>query len=222
MATFTFFCWQSNSVGLTFEQRDLPDRKAAETHARALLKAHPTCDSVTVCAEAEEFEVRSAPPPTGLSEDPEDRLLAALSRPPFTEAHLAVILASADGVVTYWNDAAEALYGWRSGEAHGRQILDLTPAATSRADAARILQQLAAGVPWSGEILLRTRHGHPLSAYVADFPVVDASGRRAVVGISVELTRRREVDSRMAEIIQALRSSGALATPPELNPTPRP
>ena len=114
------------------------------------------------------------------------------------QAHLldtveqAVIATDLEGRITYWNHFAERLYGWPAAEAVGRDILEVTPADTSGAQAAEIMVRLAAGETWSGEFNVRRRDGTIFPAAVTDTPIQDESGRLVgVVGVSDDLTERK-------------------------------
>ena len=96
----------------------------------------------------------------------------------------AVIGTDADGTVVYWNRAAEELYGWRSAEAMGRDILELTPSTMSKREGAEIMRALLAGKSWSGPFMCRDRNGQPLIVYVEDTPVIVDGHVVGIVGVS--------------------------------------
>ena len=54
----------------------------------------------------------------------------------------AVIATDLNGIVLYWNPAAEKLYGWSSSDALGRNIVDVAPAPQSQEQAGEIMKQL--------------------------------------------------------------------------------
>ena len=119
-----------------------------------------------------------------------------------TPAHLTAILADAAarasedaaiiatniaGTVVYWNERAEALYGWRTDEALGRNILDVTPTRNSLDEATHVLDRLRRGETWSGPFIVQRRDGTPIVIDIANYPVL-VEGR--VVGV-VGVSRRR-------------------------------
>lgn len=115
----------------------------------------------------------------------------------------AIIATTLDGTITYWNSFAERLYGWTSVEALGRNILELTPTALSREQAAVLLADLRAGRSWSGEFLVQRRDGTTFPAMVVDTPLRDSSGALVgIVGLSSDITTRKQTE-------QALRESEA-------------
>ena len=97
----------------------------------------------------------------------------------------AVIITTVDGIILSWNERAEALYGWRSDEVLGRQILGVTPTNLSMGEGARILSQLQQGTPWQGAFSVQHRGGEQIHAEVLDVPVQDAGGTLlGIVGVS--------------------------------------
>ena len=118
------------------------------------------------------------------------------------QAHLldtveqAVIATDLEGRITYWNNFAERLYGWRASEAVGRNVLEVTPDGEEGARAAEIMSQLAAGETWSGEFHVRRRDGSSFPAHVTDTPIQDEAGRLVgVVGVSTDLTERKRAEA---------------------------
>ena len=101
----------------------------------------------------------------------------------------AVIATDPTGRILYWNRHAEKLYGWTAEEVTGRNVVEVTPAETSGAQAAEIMESLRAGRVWSGEFVVRRRDGSSFPALVTDAPVLDDAGRLvAIVGASSDLT----------------------------------
>jgi PAS domain S-box-containing protein len=113
----------------------------------------------------------------------------------------AVVATDLDGTITYWNQFAERLYGWSAAEATGRNILDVTPAGSSREEAAGIMARLRAGQSWSGEIAVRRKDASTFTAWVTNSPIHDGTGALAgIVGVSSDITARKQTE-------QALRTS---------------
>ncbi|MDZ7743712.1 MAG: PAS domain S-box protein [Bacteroidota bacterium] len=71
----------------------------------------------------------------------------------------AVIATDLQGKVTFWNNAAERLYGWSPSEAIGQNIMDLTPAQQSNEQATEIMQKLSEGKTWVGEFYVKRKDG---------------------------------------------------------------
>ena len=97
----------------------------------------------------------------------------------------ALIATDVDGIVVYWGDGAEELYGWTREEALGRDVLDLTPTELSRAEAVGILARLRQGESWTGEFLVQAKDGSRFPVEVTDTPVRDEEGNLlGVIGLS--------------------------------------
>ncbi|HST51762.1 MAG TPA: PAS domain S-box protein [Pyrinomonadaceae bacterium] len=112
----------------------------------------------------------------------------------------AVIATDLAGKIIYWNQHAEKLYGWSAEEAVGRDIVEITPAESSREQAAEIMSRLVAGETWSGEFDLRRRDGVAFPALVTDTPIHDEAGRLVgIVGVSADITERRRAEAAMRE-----------------------
>jgi len=116
-----------------------------------------------------------------------------------TPAHLAAILAAANahatadaaviatniaGTVVSWNERAESVFGWRTDEALGRNILDVTPTRNSLDEATRIMEQLTHGNTWSGPFIVQRSDGTPIVVDVTNYPVMVDGRVIGVVGVS--------------------------------------
>ncbi len=109
------------------------------------------------------------------------------------------------GRVTYWNRAAEELYGWPASEALGQNVLSLVPA-RSASDAAEIMSHVSRGESWSGEFMVQRRDGHQIRSMVTNSPVCDAHGEViGVIGVSTDVSERE----RVAESLRALSAQQA-------------
>ena len=80
----------------------------------------------------------------------------------------AVITTDPGGVIVYWNEAAEQLYGWTAQEALGRNVAEVTVAEVGQDVAAEIMAALRDGVPWSGGFPVRRKDGSTFPALVTD------------------------------------------------------
>jgi two-component system sensor kinase FixL len=72
-----------------------------------------------------------------------------------------VIICTPTGVIRYWSQACELLYGWTAAEAVGRNTIDLFSQETREGQAARQAEILRSG-EWHGELEQRTKSGNLL------------------------------------------------------------
>ena len=125
----------------------------------------------------------------------------------------AVIATDLLGKVTYWNNAAEKIYGWSSSEAIGQNIVDLTPARQSNEQAIDILKKLSSGKTWAGEFYVRRKDGSSFPALVTDTPILDSNGElTGIIGISSDITERKHAEMELIEAKEKAEESDRLKT----------
>ena len=139
---------------------------------------------------------------TALRIEPSDQL-AAIGQ--------AVITTDLDGVVLYWNPAAQDLYGWTPQEAIGRNIASLTVPEVAQQVAADIMVALREGVPWSGGFSVRRKDGSRFPALVTDSGIYRDGTLIGIVGVSTNLgTALRPLLERSTDAALILRSDAVV------------
>ncbi len=104
----------------------------------------------------------------------------------------AIVATDLNGNITYWNRAAEQLYGWQEREVLGRSIVDVTPAETSHEQASKIMKRLTAGEYWSGEFLAKRRDGTLFPAIVTNAPITNDKGVLVgTIGVSTDISEQK-------------------------------
>lgn len=106
---------------------------------------------------------------------------------------VALIATDATGEVTHWSSHAEALYGWPRDEVLGRPIMALTVGPTNAAVAESVMAQVVRGRRWEGEFSARRRDGSEIDVHVIDLPVLRDGELVGIVGLSVDVTRERDL-----------------------------
>lgn len=102
----------------------------------------------------------------------------------------AVIATDPGGRITYWNPAAELLYGWTAAEVLGRPIDTVTVPQFGRGVAEQIVARLLEGETWSGAFTVQRRNGTTFTALVTDSAVWDAAGQLVgIVGVSTDVAQ---------------------------------
>ena len=105
----------------------------------------------------------------------------------------AAIATNLDGIINYWNKAAENIYGWKRDEALGKNILLLTPNEANKAQAIQIMEMLKRGESWSGQFNVRKKDGAYFPAYVTNSPIYDENNiLTGIIGISSDITKETE------------------------------
>ena len=91
--------------------------------------------------------------------------------------HDAILALDASYRVTYWNEAAEELFGWTREEATGRPSRDLLRATIPGATWDEALQALLDAGSFRGEVLYRHKDGHEIWADVHSRLIRDEAAR---------------------------------------------
>jgi PAS domain S-box-containing protein len=127
------------------------------------------------------------------------------------QAHLldtveqSIIATNLDGIVIYWNQFAQKLYGWTAQEAIGRQIMDLTTPEVMTEQALEIMSHLRRGESWTGEFNVQRRDGTTFPAQIINSPINDDDGTLAgIVGVSVDITERKRQEESLAELTRQM------------------
>jgi PAS domain S-box-containing protein len=104
----------------------------------------------------------------------------------------AIIATDTGARVTFWNRAAERMYGWAAEEALGKNVLDLVTMDDPRGRGEEMVAALRRGEGWSGECVCRAKGNRRFPIYVTLSPLFDSAGRgRGAVGISRDISERR-------------------------------
>lgn len=123
----------------------------------------------------------------------------------------AVITTDLEGVVVYWNPAAQELYGWTAEEALGRNIATLSVPDVAQEVAADIMAALLEGVSWSGGFPVRRKDGSMFPALVTDSGIYQDGNLVGIIGVSTNLgTALRPLLERSTDAALVLRSDAVV------------
>ena len=104
-----------------------------------------------------------------------------------------------EGMVISWNSGAEALYGWSSEEAVGRNARELIVPEDAEA-AERLVVELRRDGRWDGELLVRRKDGSTFTAYVRNRLILDEDGGpSAIVGVAVDISARVAAETELLQ-----------------------
>ena len=123
----------------------------------------------------------------------------------------AVVATDPAGVVTFWNEFAEELYGWSQAEAIGKPLQEVVPAPYMRDHGAEIMGRAAEGKSWTGEFLVWRKDGKTFPALLTSSPILDGKGvMLGLVCVSIDLTERRSLEEQFRQS-QKMDAVGRLA-----------
>ncbi len=112
-----------------------------------------------------------------------------------------VIATDLTGVIYYWNQGAEDLYGWTSAEACGRNAIGMLVAEPDQAQARAIVMGMHQNN--TGEIreyLVHHRDGTPLSVLFNSSSILDTEGTLiGFVGVATDITQRKRMEQELQE-----------------------
>ena len=125
-------------------------------------------------------------------------------------ANDAIYVCSLEGVIQYWNQGAERLYGWTRAETFGRAIEVFFPPDPDAAGSAE--QLLLERGSWSGERRQTTKAGQGVVVYSRMTLVRDARNLpRSAFVINTDVTEKKELEAQLLRG-QRMESLGALAS----------
>ncbi|MBK5270702.1 MAG: PAS domain S-box protein, partial [Bacteroidia bacterium] len=131
-----------------------------------------------------------------------------------------VIATDIEGHINYWNNAAERKYGWSAAEAMGKNIFDLTESWQSKEMGNEILSELRKGNLWNGELVVQRKDKTVFPALISNSPIFNDKGEViGIIGVSVDITQRKEEELKLKQLSQAVEQSTAsvIITDPEGN-----
>lgn len=113
----------------------------------------------------------------------------------------AVIATDLAGSITYWNAAAEHVYGWNACEALGKNVNEITVPEISQVQARAVMNTVAAGRNWTGEFVVQNKQGQRFQARISNSPVYEADGSlTGIVGVSYDLTAQKEAAEELGRV----------------------
>lgn len=122
------------------------------------------------------------------------------------EVNVSVIATDMERTVTHWNRGAEALYGWTSEEAVGRDVGGLVVPSASRSYE-HVRAAMDAVGHWEGQFVLARKDGSEFPAEVRNRVIVDDAGRPArIIGVSVDVSERLAGERALVEARDYMRA----------------
>jgi two-component system cell cycle sensor histidine kinase/response regulator CckA len=127
------------------------------------------------------------------------------------KARDAIIVTNLEGVITFWNQGAERVCGWDSGEVLGRRLADvLGVGAVAGIETAR--KALEEKDEWRGEFHLHNKLGKLLVMEISASLIRDENGEpKARLSICTDVTAKKNLEEQFLRV-QRLESIGMLAS----------
>ena len=123
----------------------------------------------------------------------------------------AIFVLDLEGHITYWNNGAERVYGWRAGEVMGRKYLDLLARGVMRPELQKILQVIRERGEWTGELEEIGKDGNVIVVHGRANLVRDAQGKpSSILIINTDITQKKRLETQTLRS-QRMESLGTLA-----------
>ena len=107
-----------------------------------------------------------------------------------------------DGTVTFWNHAAESLYGYSAQEALGAKLLDLIIPESLHQGVRETMAQMAAtgvAIP-ADELLLKTKRGTLVPVFSSHAVVKPVTGPMELFCLDIDLTERKRMEEQVRKM----------------------
>jgi diguanylate cyclase (GGDEF)-like protein/PAS domain S-box-containing protein len=111
----------------------------------------------------------------------------------------AVIAIDPQGLILYWNKAAEDMYGWSQAEALNKQLAVLVPSASPE-KLRDLIKASTEGTGWTGDLLSQRRDGTIFPVLATQTPMFDERGElKALIGVSTDISERKRAEEAAKE-----------------------
>jgi PAS domain S-box-containing protein len=105
-----------------------------------------------------------------------------------------------------WNTAAEMIYGWKSYETIGKNIMEIIPVEYPYDDQDTVLKQFFEEEVWKGEVIQPRKDGIKINILTSVSIIKNASGKQiGAVAINRDITDRKKVERKLKESEEKLR-----------------
>ncbi|MBU1199585.1 MAG: PAS domain-containing protein [Nanoarchaeota archaeon] len=114
------------------------------------------------------------------------------------QIHEAIIVTDLVGRITYWNKAAEKLYGWKAKEVLGKNVLTLSTSVSHVKLGQQIVKILKSRSFWEGEYLAKGKDGKEFFSYVNVSVFKDSKGKRkGLVAVCRNISEQKKSEDEM-------------------------
>ena len=107
--------------------------------------------------------------------------------------HDAIFATDAETKITFWNRAAEEIYGWRASEVLGRSSGEILRSDINGQTRQEVLDALMRTGRWSGEVVQRRKDGRPITIDASSIVLKDVHGKvTGLATVNREITGQRK------------------------------
>jgi PAS domain S-box-containing protein len=122
------------------------------------------------------------------------------------EIDAAVVASDAELRITYWSPGAEHLYGWPGEDVIGRTVSDVLMPSLTHAEAMHMAELSMSELHAANEYAVLDRAGKSKHVLVRTVPLFDGDEKSGLLGISVDISERKEVEDELRQTSDELRA----------------
>jgi PAS domain S-box-containing protein len=112
----------------------------------------------------------------------------------------AIVASDSNLNLTYWNKAAEAMYGWTAQEALGKPGKDFTQTHFPDADRETMLRAIREEGGWRGEVMQTGKSGIPFPVEISSLVTRDQAGNfTGYLTVNRDITERKQAEDKLRE-----------------------
>lgn len=123
----------------------------------------------------------------------------------------AVVATDLDGYITYWNHAAEQIYGWLFDEVRGRPVTEIRPIILPDSATKTMLDEMRRGQPWTEELQARHRDGTQFPLLVTFTPIMDEGVFCGVISVANDISQLKESIERLSLLYEMAKGLASTA-----------
>ncbi|MEO8770679.1 MAG: PAS domain S-box protein [Ferruginibacter sp.] len=110
----------------------------------------------------------------------------------------AVIATDMDGIINYWNNAAEKMYGWSMTEVIGNNITQLVTTKDRRDKIVNKVKALDNGNSWSEEVVVCRKDKNSFPAFITSSALPDEAGKLVgIIEVSIDISERKMAEANL-------------------------
>jgi len=116
-----------------------------------------------------------------------------------------VISSDNEYFITQWNEAAEELFEWKTGEVIGKKANELLKVSYTNDTRAQILKSLNENDFWQGEVIYHTKSGKPINALATASHLKDEKGNiNGNLILIRDITKRKQAEQALSKLNEEL------------------
>ncbi|MGZ4724530.1 MAG: PAS domain S-box protein [Ilumatobacteraceae bacterium] len=119
----------------------------------------------------------------------------------------AIVAVDGNGIVLYWNNMAEHMYGWQASEALNRPFAEFIASGATLKRGRQLVGELSKGATAGSDHWVRRRDGTLFPVFATTTPTLDDKGNAAVIIVATDITDRKRAEDQARRLSAIVESS---------------